>query len=50
MAAVRLSISCWVVLYAAVIVMVVIRRSAGWYVGERRVITVGIIQQRVACG
>jgi hypothetical protein len=50
MAAVRLSIGCWVVLYAAVIVMVVIRRSADWYVGKRIVITVGIIQQRVAYG
>jgi hypothetical protein len=41
-AAVRLSIGCWVALYAAVIVKVVLQHSADWYVGER-MITVGII-------
>jgi hypothetical protein len=50
MAAARLSIGCWVVLYAALIVTVVIQCSAGQYVGERKVIAVGIIQQGVACG
>jgi hypothetical protein len=41
-AAVRLSIGCWMALYAAMIVKVVLQHSADWYV-RKRMITVGII-------